>query len=246
MSRNPQLYQKIQHLASGGPMGLVTQSLLLINAVWFIYMTVAGVSLTRPDPLLLARFGALFGPFVYQGEIWRLLSCQFVHIGLIHLGFNMYVLFAFGKDLEVIYGPWHFLWVYLFAGTCGAMASLWAHPVGLSAGASGAIFGLAGAALAFYLQLRDTTLKSLFVRWRNSLLMFVGYNALFGMIVPGIDNWAHFGGLLGGFLMGLITGVGDKDNPQSWFRLFLGLGVGLGSLYAIGMGLGVPLLDAMR
>lgn len=240
MSPHPVAYRRLQKLAQGGPR-YVTQSLLIMNLIWFLYMSAAGVSLYRPDPVLLVRFGALFGPLVYQGEVWRLLSCQFVHIGLMHIGFNMYVLYAIGRDLEIILGHIPFLLVYLFAGTCGALASLWAHPVSLSAGASGAIFGLAGATLSFYLRLKGELLKRLFLRWRNSLLMFVGYNAIFGLIIPGIDNFAHFGGLIGGFVMGYVVASPEGSETEGHVRTVIGLVVGIGFLYTMANLLSVPL-----
>jgi rhomboid protease GluP len=212
-----------------------------MNLVWFLYMTVAGVSLTSPDPMLLVRFGALYGPLVYQGDLWRLLSCQFVHIGFMHIGFNMYVLYAIGRDLENIYGRVAFLLIYLFAGTFGALASLWAHPISLSAGASGAIFGLAGATLSFYLRLREPLLKNLFLRWRNSLLLFVIYNGIFGLIIPGIDNYAHFGGLAGGFIMGYIISSPEGSDSERHIRTTVGIVVGAVFLYSMAKLLGLPI-----
>ncbi len=241
MPHSPRSYRLLQQVVEGRRTSYVTQALMIINVVWFIYMTAAGVSLSRPDPLLLVRFGALYSPLVYQGELWRLLSCQFVHIGLLHIGFNTYVLYAIGKDLEILYGRVAFLTVYLFSGTCGALASLWAHPVGLSAGASGAIFGLAGAALSFYLRLHEPMLKQVFQRWRNSLLAFVGYNAIFGFIVPGIDNFAHFGGLLAGFAMGYIVSAPEGTETESYIRIGAGIIGGLGFLYAVAKLLSLPI-----
>ncbi len=234
--------KRIEEVLRGSRIGPITQTLILVNIVWFIYMTVAGVSPYRPDPRLLVRFGALFGPMVYQGELWRLLSCQFVHIGLLHIGFNMYVLYALGRDLEILLGRVAFVWVYLFAGTCGALASLWAHPISLSAGASGAIFGLAGASIAFYLRLHHPVFKNIFARWRNSLLMFIFYNAIFGFIIPGIDNFAHMGGLAAGFAMAFLVVSPEGSETEIQVRMGLGLGVGLAFLYFTAQALQLPLL----
>lgn len=241
MNRHPQGMRLVQEVMRDGKTGYITQSLIIINIVWFIYMTVAGVSPYRPDPRLLVRFGALFGPLVYQGDLWRLISCQFVHIGLLHIGFNMYVLYAIGRDLEVLLGRLPFLWIYLFAGTCGALASLWAHPISLSAGASGAIFGLAGSAIAFYFRLHHPILKQFFLRWRNSLLLFLFYNAIFGFIVPGIDNFAHMGGLVSGFVMAYLITSPEGSETERWTRIGLGLGLGLLFLCLASQWLGLPL-----
>lgn len=241
MQQSPKTHRLIQKIMHGRQPSYVTQSLIVMNLVWFLYMTVAGVSLTRPDPVLLVRFGALFGPMVYQGELWRLLSCQFVHIGFMHIGFNMYVLFAIGRDLEIIYGRIPFLILYFFSGFCGALASLWAHPMSLSAGASGAIFGLAGGTLSFYLRLHEPLLKNLFQRWRNSLLLFVIYNGIFGLIIPGIDNFAHFGGLAGGFAMGYVISSPEGSETEHHTRTILGIILGCGFLYMMVKFLGLPL-----
>lgn len=240
-TRPPQrLLQSI--MRGGGRTGLATQALLVANLIWFLYMFMQGAGLYSPDPRLLIRFGALFEPLVYQGELWRLLSCQFVHVGLMHLGFNMYVLFALGRDLEMIYGHAPYLWIYLFSGVGGALASLAAHPITFSAGASGAIFGLAGSALAFHLRLKNPVLKTMFARWRNSLLTFIGYNAIFGFIIPGIDNFAHFGGLVSGFLMALMVAAPEGTASEAWLRLGAGVALGGIAIFAIGHLLGLPLV----
>jgi rhomboid protease GluP len=225
------LVQILQRLASRQEKYYLVKTLITLNVGWFLFMTVSGVDMFSPDPRLLVRYGAMFGPYVYQGETWRLFSCQFVHIGLIHLAFNMYVLYAIGRDLEIIYGMPAFILIYLFSGTCGSLASLWAHPEGLMAGASGAIFGVVGAAVAFYLRLHDPALKKIFVRWAKSMGMFIVYNTIFGLMVPGIDHYAHTAGLVAGFGMGyLVASLSGKQNDQ-YVRLLLGLLFGVALLY---------------
>lgn len=241
MSPSDRSHQLIYKVMQGRRLGPVTQALMIMNVVWFVYMTAAGVNPARPDPLLLVRFGALFGPLIYEGETWRLVSYMFVHIGLLHIGFNTYVLYALGRDLEVLYGRIPFIIIYFFAGLCGGLASLWAHPVTLSAGASGAIFGLAGAAISFYFRLHDPTLKRIFARWKNSLLLFIGYNVVFGLMIPGIDNFAHMGGLISGFVMGYIIASPEASEQEGLTRISLGLVFGVGVLYAIGRTLGLSL-----
>ena len=241
MPTTPRAHHILQRVQQGGKLGPVVQSLLIMNVVWFVYMTTAGVSLYKPDPMLLVRFGALYGPLVYSGETWRLLSCIFVHIGLLHIGFNMFVLYMIGRDLEVLYGHAAFLWVYLFSGLCGALGSLFFHPYSLTAGASGAIFGLAGAALSFYLRLREPMLKNVFVRWRNSLLAFVVYNIIFGFLIPGIDIFAHFGGLIAGFAMGFVVAAPEGTQTENQIRLVIGIVAGGALLYGIAVWMGVPI-----
>lgn len=246
MPTSPRAYHILQRVQRGGKLGPVVQSLLIMNVIWFLYMTTAGVSLYNPDPMMLVRFGALYGPLVYAGESWRLLSCMFVHIGILHIGFNMFVLYMIGRDLEVLYGHLAFLWIYLFSGLCGAFASLFFHPYSLTAGASGAIFGVAGAAISFYLRLRQPVLKNVFLRWRNSLLAFIAYNIVFGLLIPGIDIFAHFGGLIAGFAMGFVVAAPEGTQSENQIRLLAGVVLGAALLYGLAIWLGVPMKLTVR
>jgi rhomboid protease GluP len=177
----------------------VTYILLGINVLVWLAMTVVGGS-TNTDVLI--RFGAKANVLVADGQVWRLLTSMFLHVGLMHLLFNSYALFVFGMEVERLYGSARFLVIYLLAGLWGSLASFAFGP-DLSAGASGAIFGLLGTMLAFFRRHRET-----FGDWgRQRLLSLWGvavFNLVLGFTVPGIDNLAHLGGLLSGVALGWL------------------------------------------
>jgi len=177
----------------------VTYVLLAINVLVFLAMTVAGGS---TNPAVLIRFGAKANALIAQGQIWRLLTSIFLHIGPMHLFFNSYALFVFGVEVERVYGSARFLVIYLLAGLYGSLVSFAIGPP-LSAGASGAIFGLLGVMVAYFRRHRET-----FGEWGRqrlmSLLGVAGFNLVLGFTVPGIDNLAHMGGLVSGAALGWL------------------------------------------
>lgn len=158
----------------------------------------------NPAGPILIDSGSNFGPLTLNGQWWRLLSCAFVHIGIIHIGVNMLALWNLGRFMERAYGTAIFLVIYLGSALLGSLLSVFMNPLVNSAGASGAICGLGGALLAFCLR-RRAELPSLLVKGlRNNALQFIGLTALIGFGIPGIDNFAHLGGFLGGLLLGVI------------------------------------------
>ncbi|MBI3521265.1 MAG: rhomboid family intramembrane serine protease [Bacteroidetes bacterium] len=140
----------------------------------------------------------------------RLITNCFLHIGIIHLLMNMYALLYIGVLLEPLLGRTRFLSAYLLTGITASMASLWWHDLTISAGASGAIFGMYGVFLAMLTTnlIEKTARKALL----TSIAVFVGYNLLFGL-QGGIDNAAHIGGLLGGLLIGYAF-IPSLKKPQ--------------------------------
>jgi rhomboid protease GluP len=144
----------------------------------------------------------MFGPLIANGEYWRLFTAMFLHVGFMHLLFNGIGLLIFGRLLERIYGHYRFTTIYVLAGLSGSIASYTFNRVVIGAGASGAIFGVLGALAAFFLLRRDI-LGRVGRRYLSSLALIAAINLFLGFIIPGIDNWAHLGGLGGGFLLGL-------------------------------------------
>ena len=130
---------------------LWTYALLVANALVWVAMTLLGGS---ENPAILVLFGAKYTPLILAGQYWRLLSAVFVHVGIAHLMFNAYALFSFGIEVERRFGRSRFLALYLLSGIASTTASFVGSPA-LSAGASGAVFGLAGASLAYYAAYRD-------------------------------------------------------------------------------------------
>jgi membrane associated rhomboid family serine protease/Flp pilus assembly protein TadD len=198
---------------------LVTQAIFGINVAVFIGMLLSGASPMSPSGESLIAWGANYGPYTLTGDWWRLVTSCFEHIGIIHLAFNMWCLWSLGAVAERLYGRVTFACVYLLCGISGSLGSLWWHstPV-LSAGASGAIFGIAGAVIAS-LKLGDYD-RAMGHGTMQSLIAFVGYNVVFGAISGRTDNACHFGGLAAGLVLGALIA---KAAPEP--RLMPRLGV---------------------
>jgi rhomboid protease GluP len=183
-----------------------TYGFLGINAVVFLLMTLAGGSTNQ---LVLITFGAKVDSLIQAGQVWRLLTSMFIHIGIIHLLFNSYALWSLGPLTEQWYGHWKYFVIYIVSGLGGSIASYLFSPA-LSAGASGAIMGLLGA-LLFYCYKRPHLWKS---GLGMNLVVVIIVNLAFGILQPGIDNFAHLGGLLTGIFMGIFFSYKFK-NPKS-------------------------------
>ncbi len=189
------------------PRSWAAKALIGANFGVFVSMALAGVPLFEPGLSDVLRFGANHGPYVAHGDWWRLASCMFVHIGLLHLLVNMFSLGAL-RLVEGFYGNGAFVLLYLASGLGGSIASVLWNPSGISAGASGAIFGIAGAFAAFFLAHRAAIPEPLFKPVMRNLVFLLALNIAFGLAVPGIDNAAHLGGLATGFLAGRAL---DRD-----------------------------------
>ena len=188
----PSLIEKI--LASPTP---VTWILLVVNLMVWAGLELSGGSTSVPN---LLRWGAKFGPAIADGEYWRLFTPMFLHIGFAHLLTNSLGLIIFGRLVERYFGSLNFLFIYRLAGVFGNIASYAALSNGVGAGASGAVFGIIGAYGSFLFRNRSTT-GSMAQSTLGGLGIIVGINLIFGFSVSGIDNWAHIGGLVGGFLI---------------------------------------------
>lgn len=185
---------------------LATMVLLAANAAW--WLTAELVGSTR-DPLSLLDFGANYGPLVAGGEYWRLLSSVFLHIGIMHLALNSLGLLIYGMLLERAFGSLRFAFIYLASGLAGSTASFVANPLAISAGASGAIFGLLGALASCFLTGRGSLGRGS-RRDAAGIGVLVAINLAWGFMVPGIDNWAHIGGLAMGFALGGVLASGSE------------------------------------
>ena len=187
----------------------VTALLLAAIAVMFVLETLAGGS---TDPQVLYSLGANHPQGVLgQGEWWRLVSSMFLHIGFAHLLLNGWALYQLGALFELAVGSVWMVLVYFASGIAGSLASLW-WTQGLSAGASGAVFGLIGALIAFLLRRRERLTpfaKSLLAQ----LVGWAAINVFIGVSIPGIDNAAHLGGCAVGFLLGLVL-PGREIEPR--------------------------------
>jgi rhomboid protease GluP len=160
-----------------------------------------GVMIYGTDPVSI--LGMKINELILQGQLWRLITPVLLHGSILHLGFNMYALNALGPELERHYGHWRFLALYLMAGFVGNVASFMFSP-NPSLGSSTAIFGLLGAEGVFLYQNRELFGKNA-RRALMNIAMIAGFNLIIGLN-PGIDNWGHIGGLIGGFSFAWVAG----------------------------------------
>ncbi|MDY3068245.1 MAG: rhomboid family intramembrane serine protease [Parabacteroides sp.] len=188
---------------------IATPLLIYINVALFIIMSICGVSFIEPTGISLIKWGANFGPLTLTGDWWRTVTCNFIHIGIIHILMNMYALLYIGIFLEQFIGSRKLIIAYFLTGLFSALLSLMIHPEIISAGASGSIFGLYGIFLSYLLfnhRIDKHQRKSLLY----SIGFFVVYNLLLGAGKEGIDNAAHIGGLISGAILGIIYLLADK------------------------------------
>jgi len=182
----------------------VTPTIIAINVVVFIVMLAAGAGLMSPNPSIYIRFGSNYGPLTWSGEEWRLLTSAFLHVGFLHLALNMFTLAQGGGLIERLFGRTRFALVYLLSALSGSVVSGWWDPLRNSAGASGAIFGVVGALLAFLAVRRADIPPSALKAISIGTVFFCVLSLVFGAIHPLIDNACHVGGLLGGLISGAI------------------------------------------
>ncbi len=185
----------------------LTQIIFGINAAVFLGMAISASSIMEFPSAELVRWGANVGALTISGEWWRLLTNIFVHAGIIHIAFNMWCLWNLGALAESLYGRLTYAAVYLICGLGASLASAGWHPYVPSVGASGAIFGLAGALLAAFKLGEFSVPRSALSGTLRSLGAFVVYNLIFGFALPGIDNAAHIGGLVTGLIVGALIAL---------------------------------------
>jgi rhomboid protease GluP len=184
------------------PHVIVTPLLVMVNLVIFALLWQAEGREPRGETMI--AWGANFAPLTVSGQWWRLLSSMFLHFSVIHVGFNMWVLWDVGRLVERLVGNTAFLIAYLTSGFFGSVVSVLWRQDAISAGASGAVFGVFGILLGFMLPRRDSIPIEVIRAHRSSVGAFLVLNLLLGLSIPWIDMAAHGGGLLAGFLCGLL------------------------------------------
>ena len=201
------------------PVVWVTPTLLVMNVAYYVFMVSRGVDPLQPDVPQLLRWGADYAPMTWNGQPWRLVSNLFIHCGILHLALNMWALWSAGRLLERLVGSTGYLIIYFASGVAGSLTSLWWNGDVVSAGASGAIFGLLGAFATFIWNRADSFPIAALGQLRNSLAMCIGYNLLFGASIQGIDQAAHVGGLLCGLVCGgLLSQPLDQFTTRRRFQ----------------------------
>jgi len=187
--------QEIENLFTFGK-PILTFALIIMNVLFFILLEIRGGSTNIQN---LIELGAKYNPAIIDGEWWRIVSSMFLHIGYLHLLMNMLAVYFLGSAVERIFGSWRFLFIYFLSGIGGGLASF-AFAETVSAGASGAIFGLFGALLFFGLHHK----RIFFQTMGPGLLLILGVNLVLGFTVEQIDMGAHIGGLITGFISSAV------------------------------------------
>jgi membrane associated rhomboid family serine protease len=201
-----------------------TTALLAINLMVFVGMVVTGAGFLEFDPQSALKWGGNYGPWTLNGDWWRLVTAGFVHGGLIHLAFNMWCLLSLGQLSERLFGKLQTFFIYLLTGVGGALLSIAHNPRHLEVGASGAIFGIAGALLAG-VKFGDLAISSAEKRAvTSSMIFFVGVNFFLGAGILGrnIDNFCHLGGFITGLLLGVpMGGFARRHKLYQWATLLV-------------------------
>ncbi|GKX66961.1 rhomboid family intramembrane serine protease [Inconstantimicrobium mannanitabidum] len=178
----------------------ITNILIGLNVIMFIVSVLISGQIFDIDTDVLIILGAKVNYLIDQGQIYRLVTAMFLHGGLMHIAFNMYALYALGDFIERIYGKIGYLVIYFVSGIAANLLSYMLSPNYASMGASGAIFGLFGAALVFGIKERDKIGKDFLI----NIGSVVAINVFIGMSQRDIDNAAHFGGFIGGIVVAFI------------------------------------------
>ena len=186
---------------------IVTYIIMAICIILFILMELSGGS-TNSQALL--KYGANLDVLVKNGEYYRLFTCIFLHIGIMHLLCNMYSLYIIGREVENLFGKIKYIIIFILSGIFGSIMSLAFTHNTISAGASGAIFGLLGALLYFGMHYRTYLGEAI----KRSIIPIIVVNLIIGFFAEGIDLAAHIGGLVGGVLVAMMVGVPDKSKTK--------------------------------
>ena len=209
--------REMLHGGSAGSGTPATWVILAVNLVAFSLMIIQGAiagrgiqPLFNPDSELLVYVGAQFWPWVeIRGEWWRCLTYAYTHGGLIHLAFNMMVLYQIGPAIEGEIGTLRFVTLYTLTALTATGAGLLWHPVAPVVGASGALFGLIGFAIVYYHRVGGPAAHHL----RNFMLRWAAFAFVFGLVV-GADNAGHLGGALGGAVLGAVLPLGLRGRKS--------------------------------
>ena len=192
--------------------------IIVINVLLFLLELARGVSPMRPDTGDMIDWGANVAALTLTGDAWRLFSSMFLHVGLIHIAFNMYMLFAFGPIVERMFGSARFTLIYLWSGLFGSLVSAMYHgaqmQVVVAAGASGALMGISGAFVGHWMVTNARGVSQEALSMRGPLAQTIGLNLVLGFINPGVDNACHVGGLISGVVLGAAFALTDFEHSR--------------------------------
>lgn len=186
---------------------IVTYIIMAVCIILFILMELSGGS---TNSQILLKYGANLDILVKNGEYYRLFTCIFLHIGIMHLICNMYSLYAIGREVESLFGKVKYIIIFILSGIFGSIMSIAFTHNTISAGASGAIFGLLGALLYFGINYRTYLGEAI----KRTIIPIIVVNLIIGFFAEGIDLAAHIGGLVGGVLVSMMVGIPDKSKTR--------------------------------
>jgi len=213
--------------ALSGRRNTVTITLVVINLLVFVAELAQGVGIMGGGPSSIITQGGLYGPSIASGQTWRIVTSGFVHESLIHVGFNMWVLWVLGTAFESYVGARRMIIVYGVSLLWGSAGALLLSPGVLTIGASGAIFGVMGALVVMFRQRGIAIMQS-------GLGFLILINLGFTLTVPGVSIGGHLGGLIGGALCGFVlSGYGRGHIAYS--KLSASIAGGVFVLTAIGI-----------
>lgn len=188
---------------------IISYGLIIINIIVFLLMYILGNG--SEDTKTLIDFGALNGMLISRGEYYRILTSAFLHIGIFHIFCNMYALYAIGPIIEHFFGRLKFLIIYLYSALIGGLFVLiFSSNNTISAGASGAIFGLLGSLIYFGYTYRGNIGNRII----NQVIPVIILNLVIGFTTSGISNAAHIGGLIGGFIISYMFGLDNNSKSR--------------------------------
>jgi rhomboid protease GluP len=179
---------------------IITYVLITINVLVYILTAYLSRNIVDSNINVLILLGAKVNSLIANGQYYRLVTAMFLHGGIVHVSLNMYALYSIGPLVENVYGKGKYIVIYFLSGILSSLASFM-FSNSISIGASGAIFGLLGAALIFAIKMKNRIGRGFI----NNIITVIGINLVIGFSIPNIDNFAHLGGLLGGIVISYVV-----------------------------------------
>lgn len=202
LKKNTEVNKQVNDLFSKKKV-IITYLLIAINVLIFLLMYILGNG--SEDISTIYYFGGL----IKSGGLYRIIASLFIHIGILHLLVNCYSLHIIGNEIENFYGKYKLIYIYLFSGIVGNLVTLiFMNSSNISAGASGAIFGLVGALLYFAFNYRVYFGEAI----KSQIIPVIVINLSLGLIISNVNNFAHIGGLIGGILAAITVGIKNKTS----------------------------------
>ncbi|WP_127836499.1 rhomboid family intramembrane serine protease [Clostridium prolinivorans] len=178
---------------------IITYCIISLNIIIYIVTAILSKNIFYSDINVLIHLGAKYNPYIRQGQFYRLITCMFLHGGIVHLALNMYSLYSIGPLVEKLYGKIKYIIIYFVSGIMSSLFSFM-FSQGVSIGASGAIFGLLGTIFVFAIKMKEIVGKD----FLKNITSVIVANLILGLTISNIDNFGHLGGIIGGIISGYL------------------------------------------